>query len=227
MNNNTMTCSKCKESFPLTDEFFYKQKTTVEGIVSYKYKLPCKECSKKKQLEYSRNPDNMKIQKVRHAKWHKKNKDKEAENKRRLVGNNPEHYKKYRQEYRRLNPDKMKGYREERAAHKSHSITKDEWELCKSYFDYSCAYCGLDEMKAKEMYGNVLHREHVIHEGRNDLKNCVPSCKSCNSQKSMYTLNKWYNSNNPKYDYARYHKIYLWLKQDHKIARQQRINIAI
>ncbi|RNB59424.1 hypothetical protein EDM57_04590 [Brevibacillus gelatini] len=62
--------------------------------------------------------------------------------------------------------------------------------------------------------GQDLHKEHVIHDGRNDLKNCVPSCRSCNSEKNTRTLNDWYNKNNPKYTYERYFRIYQWMRYD-------------
>jgi hypothetical protein len=67
-----------------------------------------------------------------------------------------------------------------------------------------------------------LHKEHVIHNGRKDLKNCVPSCQSCNDKKWKFTLNEWYNKDNPVYAYERYHKIYVWLRYDYKKYIQKR-----
>jgi endonuclease I len=59
-----------------------------------------------------------------------------------------------------------------------------------------------------------LHKDHVIPDGRNDLKNCVPACHSCNSSKGDLSLNTWYNKNNPVYAYDRYIKIYKWIRFD-------------
>jgi hypothetical protein len=67
-----------------------------------------------------------------------------------------------------------------------------------------------------------FHKEHVIHEGKDNLSNCVPACQSCNDKKWKFTLNEWYNSSNPVYTYERYHKIYLWLRYDYKKYIQKR-----
>jgi hypothetical protein len=61
-----------------------------------------------------------------------------------------------------------------------------------------------------------LHKEHVIVDGRNDIKNCIPSCQICNDSKGEYSLNTWYNSSNSKFDPIKLHKIYLWLRYDYK-----------
>jgi hypothetical protein len=99
---------------------------------------------------------------------------------------------------------------------KKHKISKVEWDNCKKYFDYSCAYCGMTEEEHRKIYKQDLHKEHVIDDGRNDLKNCVPSCKMCNSEKHEDSLNNWYNKNNLRYDYSRYSKIYNWIRYDCK-----------
>ena len=61
-----------------------------------------------------------------------------------------------------------------------------------------------------------FHKEHVVDEGKNDLRNCIPSCNKCNSQKNTNSLNNWYNITNPNYTYERYCKIYQWIRYDHK-----------
>jgi len=55
-----------------------------------------------------------------------------------------------------------------------------------------------------------------IDNGKNDLRNCVPSCYSCNSQKNKKTLNEFYNPENPNYTYEQYYKIYQWIRYDYK-----------
>jgi hypothetical protein len=70
----------------------------------------------------------------------------------------------------------------------------------------------MTEKEHRKINKQDLHKEHLIDCGRNDLKNCVPSCKSCNSEKHTDSLNNWYNSNNPKYTVEKYLKIYLWIR---------------
>lgn len=106
-------------------------------------------------------------------------------------------------------------------SNKKHTINKKEWESCKRYFDYTCAYCGLPiekyivKFKGELIYGD-FHKEHVNHEGKSDLSNCIPSCKSCNVQKHNKVLDDWYNKNNPNFTYERYNKIIKWVNEDWK-----------
>jgi hypothetical protein len=99
---------------------------------------------------------------------------------------------------------------------KNHKITEKEWYNCKLYFNFRCAYCGKTWEDNFVETGKDLHKEHVIDEGRNDIKNCVPSCNTCNTQKNTKTLNEWYNTNNSIYSYERYLKIYQFMRYDYK-----------
>lgn len=73
-----------------------------------------------------------------------------------------------------------------------------------------------EEEHRKINRGQDLHKEHIIHDGKNDLRNCVPSCYRCNINKWKYSLNNWYNLNNPNYTFEKYHKIYQWVRYDYK-----------
>jgi 5-methylcytosine-specific restriction endonuclease McrA len=121
----------------------------------------------------------------------------------------------YQKEYQQKHPDKMRIYNQNRQ-HKNHKITKDEWLTCKNYFDNSCCYCGLTYEESKIKYKEDLHKEHADHFGANDLSNCIPACKSCNSQKWEHPLDKWYNENNHRFTQERYDKIMTWLNKDYK-----------
>ena len=98
--------------------------------------------------------------------------------------------------------------------HKMHNITDEEWKICLEYFSDSCAYCGMTLEDHLNKYKERLHREHVIHDGDNELSNCVPSCKICNSQKHTYTLEEWYNENNSKFTSDRMDRILTWMYYD-------------
>jgi hypothetical protein len=62
----------------------------------------------------------------------------------------------------------------------------------------------------KNIYNQDLHKEHVIYDGANDLSNCVPSCKVCNSLKWQYELESWYKKQD-FYDEYKLQKIYDWV----------------
>ncbi|WP_369077330.1 HNH endonuclease [Paenibacillus elgii] len=82
------------------------------------------------------------------------------------------------------------------------------------YFNFRCAYCGKTWEQNKKETNKDLHKDHVIHDGRNDLKNCVPSCANCNSRKHEKSFNTWYNIHNHIYSKERYLKIYNWIRYD-------------
>ena len=96
-------------------------------------------------------------------------------------------------EWQQNNPELMKKYREDRHLNKQHKIFKKEWINCKEYFENCCAYCGIPiEEHYNKFAGEIkltdFHREHVDCNGENDLSNCVPSCKDCNSSKHNSSL---------------------------------------
>lgn len=129
-----------------------------------------------------------------------------------------QHKQEYQLKYQKNNPDKIKQYG---LMHQNHKITKSEWESCKQYFEYKCAYCGLpiDEhwttYREKRKLGD-FHKEHPDHNGANDLSNCIPSCESCNCQKNDKKFDNWYNEINPIYSIERLDKIIQWLEIDYK-----------
>jgi hypothetical protein len=106
-------------------------------------------------------------------------------------------------------------------------MSKREWISCKSYFinengAWCCAYCGLPIEEHFKTYNGELknvdfHKEHVIHNGADDLSNCIPSCQSCNCQKWEFQLEEWYNESNPNFTQERLNKIYKWLQFDYKL----------
>jgi len=123
--------------------------------------------------------------------------------------------------WERSNPDKIKSYWQKRDVEKKHVISAKEWRACKTYFGNCCAYCGLHI--SNHYYTRLgvtkngdLHKDHVNNEGKNDLSNCVPACRICNSSKHDASLQKWYNINNPVFSTEREEKIFNWLNEEYK-----------
>lgn len=198
------TCTKCGETKPADQEHFYKNKSTKDGLTSQ-----CKECNKAQARAYKATHKEQYHE--LYKKYYSKDRDRYINNAKRWQTENEERTKEIARNFRRKNPEICKGYIQARQD-RIPQVTKDEWFVAMVYFDYSCAYCGMSEKEAREVYGDTLHKEHVIRNGRNDLKNLVPACKSCNCEKHKKTFNEWYNPSNPKYDHDRYVKIYLWLR---------------
>ena len=151
--------------------------------------------------------------------WHEDHKEYQNNKRKEWRIKHPEETKKAMSDYWKSNPDKVKMYNENRL-HKNHSITKIEWEACKKYFNNQCAYCGLSIENHYIIYNKVtklgdFHKEHVYHDGDNDLSNCVPSCKICNSSKHDSEFEIWYNECNLNFSLERYNKIIRWINEDY------------
>ena len=197
-------CSKCNEWFPCTHDYFYTSNNKWDGLSPR-----CQQCIKKQNHQWATdNKDRVKeINHQTNLRPERQQYNREKSKRMRLDG--------YFKQWGRENPDKIKEYNQKRLLHKQHKISNVQWESCKKYFDYKCAYCGLTEDDNKQIYNEQLHKEHVEYDGSNDLSNCVPACKSCNCQKWMFTLDEWYNAENPNYTQERYNRIIQWITKDH------------
>jgi hypothetical protein len=209
-------CSDCNEWLPLNEGYYYKNKSSPDRFNPY-----CKEDSKKRTSSWNRT--NQQQYKETRAEWYQENKDRLLEKQKYLDEQNKEQKEIYSQEYRKSDhgKEKYRGYNSKRKI-KNHKITTEEWEDCKKYFNHRCAYCNLKiedhyiKFKGKIMLGD-FHKDHVDDEGKNDLSNCVPSCKSCNTSKHTSSIEDWYNENNESFAVERLSKIIKWLSEDYKL----------
>jgi hypothetical protein len=219
-------CNKCKIELPATEEYFYKQLVRRKKKPDY-YKLTswCIECSK--EATRKRNEKDPEKHRKASKNYRDQNSDKYNSVARTWREENQERKQQYQLEYQRNNPEKMAEYSRYRMMHKTHNISTKQWENCKKYFDNKCAYCGLPLEEHWVRYNGKLilgdfHKDHVDHEGSNDLSNCIPSCKSCNDRKWKFKLGEWYTPDNQIYAQEQYNKITKWLTEDYKLYIEQK-----
>jgi hypothetical protein len=201
------TCSVCGLEKDI--DSFYKQKKRSKKNGEYIYYNPeCKECTKQRSLKWHKdNPEKAKVAYVkrnRSENW--RIKLRESSKKKVESG--------YSKKWQNENKDKLKIYNDK---HRSHAISDEEWKTCKEYFNYSCAYCGLPESEHYIRYSGKtilgeLHKEHVVHAGENDISNCVPSCRSCNSSKRQYDFEYWFKERSYTFNQVRLEKVLSWIK---------------
>lgn len=205
-------CSKCLEWKPLNKDNFYEWNRSPDG-----FNAQCVECSK--EYVNRKNANNPEAHRLATQKWYANNSDYKKEYVSNWYQENKEYKQQYFLNYQRMFPEKMAIHNEKRRKHKEHNITLSEFNNCLKYFNHRCAYCGKPIEEHYNMYlGKLrwenLQREHVNHDGSNDLINCVPSCKSCNDRKNIKDLDEWYNINNINYTQERYDRIIKWLMED-------------
>lgn len=199
-------CSICGELKGL--ESYYSQNKKYANGNPYVYYPPyCKDCTSKKAVQWYFD----------NTEQHEKNRENYRKTKkyRKTIEKWKPFMKEYEKQWRKENPDKLKEYNLYREMNKKHEITEKEWSNCKEYFNFECAYCGLSEEKHRKIYNQQLHKEHVDHNGANDLSNCVPACKSCNSKKHNFKLEDWYIPEIEIFNLFRLNRIYKWLNDDY------------
>lgn len=210
-------CSRHNEYFPNEDSWiesnednFYPSSNSKEGLNPY-----CKKCEKFKNAKYTKEHPEMhakamkKITNTEHTKLVSGKRSK----RRRADGSFLEWQ---RSEQGKASSKKSR----EKRQYKEHTINEKEWQSCKEYFNYDCAYCGIHiENNYFTRLGITklgdFHKEHVNHEGSNELDNCVPSCQSCNSSKHEYNIEEWYVQQD-SFSEDRLNKIYRWINGDWK-----------
>jgi hypothetical protein len=213
---DTKVCSKCNEEKAL-DQFHSIQKySNIKG--EYTYYFPyCKECNnikgKKRYQEHKEERDEQNRQ------WRKRVNKYIREYERKYSIEHPE-YKLKKKEWRRNNVEKINEYTRNYADKKKHNIKEKQWTLCKQYFNYECAYCGISEEDAKQKYNKGFHKEHALNDGANDISNCIPACTGCNSSKHRNDYIDWYTPDNKVFSQERLEKIENWLTNDYELYIQ-------
>jgi len=204
-------CSKCQEWFPETTEYYYmRNKSKPERG----FQSECKKCSIKRSDKIQKdNPERTKRYKDSH---YLKNIDIWVDRQRKYNKGHVEQIAIKEKEWAKNNPDKMRKYYKNRQ-HKNHDITDKEWKACQEYFNYTCAYCDKTLEQQYKQNNHQFHKEHVDHEGYNDVRNCVPACTNCNSTKKLKTIEYLFKINIiPTFTQDKYDKIILWCEEGYK-----------
>lgn len=204
-------CAVCKEWKPESTEFFYmRNKMKPEKG----FNSECKQCSIKSiQSRYDKQ------KKSDYNKQHYDNNyDYYIEKAKRNYRNNPDLYHEKDKKWRLKNRDKVNFYALKRRLHKKHDISHEEWDKCKEFFNYRCAYCNLHIDKNYRQYAGESQqtdfcKDHAINIGSDKIDNCLPSCWSCNSSKNEMDWTEWYVPENPIYTEINFNKIILWFSR--------------
>jgi len=170
----TKVCKKCNEELPATIEYFHKSKNHKHGLRNV-----CKKCRRK----------------IRQEGYNKE-----------YYKNNKVNILKYQEEYRKTNKEKLQMYFRQHGktdkrkksyiikTHKQRAFKKylqatftiENWEICKTYFNNKCAYCGKE---------TELQQEHFIPLSKNGeytKNNIIPTCAFCNNSKHSKDFFEWY-----------------------------------
>lgn len=210
---NNKKCKRCEEDKPFT-EYYTQQKKKASGEEYVYYNPRCKSCVNELSTEY-RKEHHVEFMEYK-KEWVKNNPEKHQGYIDKFHSEKKNQYKIQQKDWRQNNKDVMSEHARRYREEKQFKISNKEWERCKDYFNYTCAYCGISENEAQKLYDKGLHKEHAMNKGSNDLSNCLPSCTRCNSSKYTEDYTYWYTEDNSIYNDERLKLISDWLNGDFK-----------
>lgn len=170
-------CCKCNSIFPLTTDYFYSNKQS-----KYGFDYECKECSKNRRREWTRNNPDKNAAKSR--RYRKANPEKVLERNRSYAARHREKIREYHNQWAKDNPDKRRLYRTAIRAKRAEAEGTHTIAELKTQYDSQegrCYYC------QKEVSFEEAHADHYIplaRGGSNYIENIVIACPLCNQRKS-------------------------------------------
>ncbi len=205
------TCTKCGKELPATTEYFSSRKDSKDGM-----RDQCKECIKEREKQYReenkekvkeywkqyREENKEKIKKYK-KQYREENKEKVKEYSKQYYEENKEYYKRYKKQYNKEHPEVRTKAKQKRRALKFNlpsTLTVDQWNETKEYFNNRCAYCGKEKSLAQEHFVPLSKGGEYTH------NNIIPACRSCNSSKNNKDFFEWYPQQ-PYYSKEREQKI--------------------
>ncbi len=125
----TKKCTKCEKEFPVTSEFFPRNKNTKDGFQNW-----CKDCKNEDNKEWREtNPEYMKKY---FKEWYENNREYKNEANKEWRENNPEHIKQYMKEWNKNNPDYMEQWNKNNLEYKKEYYRKLKKENPKRYLEH-------------------------------------------------------------------------------------------
>jgi 5-methylcytosine-specific restriction endonuclease McrA len=207
------TCCTCKQSKEATNDNFYKNKNTDDGLSAQ-----CKLCAKKyrdehkadrktypsynneyrkeyrKENKYQINEglriwrkENPERAKEISSKSYAKHREERLESVRSSYQDNKEYHKERNRKYREENIDSilLNNRRRRKRLDKFPRIRQNEVDQLLENFDHKCAYCSISVKR-----GENLHLDHKIplcRGGDHTIDNLAPACEICNLKKGKLT----------------------------------------
>ena len=216
----TRICSKCNIEKDIKE--YSLRKSSSDGVSYW-----CRGCCKEKNKKYYKN--NKEALKEYFKQYNKENKEALKEYFKQYREDNKEAIKQWREankeaikQYKEDNKEAIREYKKQyREEHRDicnmstqkrraklkqlpDTLTVEQWDNIKQYFNNSCAYCGEEKPLAQEHFIALSKGGEYTH------NNIIPSCKSCNSSKSNKIFEGWY-SKQKYYSNKREQKIYKFL----------------
>ena len=186
-------CTKCGEELPATSYYFPKCTVKTDGL-----RNDCKTCKAIADKVYSEeNRESIATNKKNHYQenrepilekqrkyWHRTNPQRKLNN----IINKVYIDKRIRANRikTRVHLNMMAHVRRSMKRNLAHTLTVEQWEQAKLYFNNKCVYCGSESTLTQD------HHTPLNKGGEYTKENIVPACLSCNSSKGDRLVTIWY-----------------------------------
>lgn len=194
VNNGFKICQQCLLELPDTDDYFFKKKDRQNGDCI------CKKC---KGFEYGVFRPNMVLKDIIPSGFKfcltcgnlieiknmlpNNSMCKACAKKRNRIYNQKPEVK--------LSKSKHRHNRYAKQSSLKNDLTNNDWVETLMFFNNICAYCGMTEEEHIKLFGESLHKDHVIplsKGGEYTKGNIIPACRTCNCSKNKKSLEKFF-----------------------------------
>ena len=208
-------CSKCGEILHVSK--FHKIKNGKYGVMKI-----CKECRKiyekkyrdehrEEISEYNKKyrEEHKEERKEYDKKYYEEHKEEKSIRFKKWYKENKEERDRYCKNWQRNNPHvgfNSNGRRRSRLENQGNGITKEQWFECFEFFNWECAYSGIQLTKDNRSIDHIVALDNG---GEHEIWNCVPMKKGYNTSKHTKDMLNWYLEQE-YFDIERLTKIYEW-----------------
>ena len=182
-------CKECRKIY----EKKYRDEHR-EEISEYNKKYREEHKEERKEYDKKYYEEHKEEKSIRFKKWYKENKEERD---------------RYCKNWQRNNPHvgfNSNGRRRSRLENQGNGITKEQWFECFEFFNWKCAYSGMQLTKDNR---NLDHIVALDNGGEHEIWNCVPMKKGYNTSKHTKDMLNWYLEQE-YFDIERLTKIYEW-----------------
>ena len=196
-----------KEEIKAKSKEYYNDNKDIIAKKNKVYRDNHKEELSIKRKEYYEN--NKDVITKRNNLYYENNKEHMLEYKHNWYIENKEHCSELRKKWREDNPDKYFNNNAKRRFNEDtlgNGITKEQWYECFEFFNWECAYSGVQLDKDNRSLDHIVALDNG---GEHEIWNCVPMYINYNSQKQTKDILEWYLEQ-PFFSIERLTKIYEW-----------------
>ena len=182
-------CKECRKIY----EKKYRDEHR-EEISEYNKKYREEHKEERKEYDKKYYEEHKEEKSIRFKKWYKENKEERD---------------RYCKNWQRNNPHvgfNSNGRRRSRLENQGNGITKEQWFECFEFFNWECAYSGIQLTKDNR---SIDHIVALDNDGEHEIWNCVPMKKGYNTSKHTKDMLEWYLEQS-FFSIDRLTKIYEW-----------------